>query len=59
MQFEPIWGVPIALYLFLAGLGGGAFIASAFVHWKNPDAEVTRKAGHFIAPWWWPWAWCC
>ena len=39
MQFEPIWGVPIALYLFLAGLGG-----------KNPDAEVTRKAGHFIAP---------
>ena len=50
MQFEPIWGVPIALYLFLAGLGGGAFIASAFVHWKNPDAEVTRKAGHFIAP---------
>ena len=50
MQFEPVWGIPIALYLFLAGLGGGAFITSAFVAWKHPDAVVTRKIGHYIAP---------
>ena len=27
MTFEPIWGAIIAWYLFLAGLGGGAFLA--------------------------------
>lgn len=50
MQFEPIWDVPIALYLFLAGLGGGAFITSALVAWKHPDAHTARKIGRFIAP---------
>lgn len=50
MEFEPIWGVPIALYLFLAGLGGGAFITSALVALKAPDAHFARKAGRFIAP---------
>ncbi|ANE23139.1 polysulfide reductase [Denitrobacterium detoxificans] len=50
MQFEPVWGIPIALYLFLAGLGGGAFITSAFVAWKHPHAVTTRRIGHFIAP---------
>ena len=29
MTYEPIWGTIIAWYLFLAGLGGGAFITSA------------------------------
>ena len=28
MTFEPIWGAIIAWYLFLAGLGGGAFAVS-------------------------------
>ena len=50
MEFESVWGIPIALYLFLAGLGGGAFITSAFVMWKHPQAIKTRRIGHFIAP---------
>lgn len=50
MQFEPIWGIPIILYLFLAGLGGGAFITSAIVTWKHPQAVAARKTGRFIAP---------
>lgn len=50
MSFEPIWGIPIALYLFLAGLGGGAFATSAFLAWRHPDAVNMRKAGHVIAP---------
>lgn len=50
MLFTPIWDVPIALYLFLAGLGGGAFITSSIVAWKHPQAVFARKTGRFIAP---------
>ena len=50
MTFEPIWGGPIAWYLFLAGLGGGAFVTSAFLAWKFPECTKMRKAGHIIAP---------
>lgn len=50
MSFEPIWGAPIAWYLFLAGLGGGAFTASAFLRWRHPEARGMRRAGHVIAP---------
>lgn len=50
MSFEPIWGGPIAWYLFLAGLGGGAFVTSAFLRWRHPEATKMRKAGHIIAP---------
>ncbi len=50
MTFEPIWGGPIAWYLFLAGLGGGAFVTSAFLAWKFPQCTNMRKAGHIIAP---------
>ncbi len=50
MSFEPIWGVPIALYLFLAGLGGGAFATSAFLAWRHPEAVNMRRIGHIIAP---------
>ena len=50
MSFEPIWGAPIAWYLFLAGLGGGAFVTSAFLRWRHPEAVNMRKAGHVIAP---------
>ena len=31
MIYEPIWGAIIAWYLFLAGLGGGAFATAVFV----------------------------
>ena len=50
MSFEPIWGAPIAWYLFLAGLGGGAYITSAFLRWRHPEAQGMRRVGHFIAP---------
>ena len=50
MSFEPIWGAIIAWYLFLAGLGGGAFITSAFLGWRHPEAVSMRKIGHLVAP---------
>lgn len=50
MSFEPIWSGIIACYLFLAGLGGGAFITSAFIRWRHPEAVRMRVYGHIIAP---------
>ena len=50
MSFEPIWGSIIAWYLFLAGLGGGAFITSGYLRFRHPEAVHMRKIGHIIAP---------
>ena len=50
MTYEPIWGGIIAWYLFLAGLGGGAFITSAFLKWTRPEATTMRRIGHIVAP---------
>ena len=50
MTYEPIWGPIIAWYLFLAGLGAGAFITSAFLGWRHPDATSMQKMGRIIAP---------
>lgn len=50
MSIEPVWGAPIAWYLFLAGLGAGAYITSAFLRWRHPEAHGMRRAGHVIAP---------
>lgn len=50
MMYEPIWSGIIACYLFLGGLGGGAFATSAFLAWRHPEAVNMRKIGHFIAP---------
>ena len=50
MSYEPIWSGIIACYLFLAGLGGGAFITSAFIRWRHPEAVRMRVYGHIIAP---------
>ena len=50
MTFEPIWGSIIAWYLFLAGLGAGAFATSAFLGWRHPDATSMQKTGRLIAP---------
>lgn len=50
MTFEPIWGVIIACYLFLAGLGGGAFITSTFLRWRHPEAVNMIRIGRVIAP---------
>lgn len=50
MTYEPVWGSIIAWYLFLAGLGAGAFATSAFLSWRHPEATSMRKLGHIIAP---------
>lgn len=50
MIFEPIWGAAIAWYLFLAGLGAGAFITSAFLGWKLPALRRMRNVGYVVAP---------
>ncbi len=50
MEYTPIWSGIIACYLFLGGLGGGAFATSAFLAWKHPEATTMRKIGHLIAP---------
>ena len=50
MEYTPIWSGIIACYLFLGGLGGGAFATSAFLAWRHPEAVNMRKIGHIIAP---------
>ncbi len=50
MTFEPIWNSIIAWYLFLAGLGGGAYAAAAFMRRFHPEATFLRRAAHLIAP---------
>ena len=50
MTYEPIWSGIIACYLFLGGLGGGAFASAAFVHRFCPKAAGLRRIGHWIAP---------
>ena len=50
MTYEPIWGVIIACYLFLAGLGGGAFVTSTFLRWRHPEAVNMIRIGRVIAP---------
>ena len=50
MTYEPIWSGIIACYLFLGGLGGGAFTSAALLHGLCPGTDKMRRAGHFIAP---------
>ncbi|WP_251178100.1 NrfD/PsrC family molybdoenzyme membrane anchor subunit [Adlercreutzia agrestimuris] len=50
MTYEPIWGSIIAWYLFLAGLGGGAFVTSVFIRFRHPECKKLIFVGHIIAP---------
>lgn len=50
MTFEPIWGVIIACYLFLAGLGGGAFASAAYMRLRTPHCVHLIRYGRIIAP---------
>lgn len=45
-----VWDWIIACYLFLAGLGAGAFVLAVIVGWKNPNAGKLKKIGLIIAP---------
>jgi formate-dependent nitrite reductase membrane component NrfD len=50
MVFESVWGGFIAWYLFLAGLGGGAFVFAALLNWKFPALKRIRRCALIIAP---------
>lgn len=50
MTYEPIWGPIIAWYLFLAGLGGGAFVTSVFIRFRHPECTRLIRTGRIIAP---------
>lgn len=50
MSFEPVWGAPIVWYLFLAGLGAGAFITAAFLQWRHPEATSMRRVAYVVSP---------
>ena len=45
-----VWDGIIACYLFLAGLGAGAFALAALAGFAKPDATKLRLAGYLIAP---------
>lgn len=45
-----VWGASIVWYLFLAGLGAGAYATSVVVARTQPDAVALRRAGRIIAP---------
>ena len=50
MVFEPIWGTIIGAYLFLAGLGGGAFASATYLRLKHPQLVHLIRYGRVIAP---------
>lgn len=43
-----VWNWMIACYLFLAGMGAGAFVFAVVVGWKNPSALKVKKTGMII-----------
>lgn len=50
MTYEPVWGAIIAWYLFLAGLGGGAFVTAVFIRFRHSDCPGLMRIGRIIAP---------
>ncbi len=50
MTFEPVWGTIIAWYLFLAGVGGGAFAGAAYLRLRTPCCVHLIRYGRVIAP---------
>lgn len=50
MAFEPVWGIIIGMYLFLAGLGGGAYASSTYLRLRKPDCVHLIRYGRVIGP---------
>lgn len=48
-MIEVIWDWIIALYLFLAGLGAGAFVLSCLIGWKSATNTKLKTVGLLIA----------
>ncbi|RKQ88879.1 formate-dependent nitrite reductase membrane component NrfD [Brockia lithotrophica] len=46
-----IWGIIIALYLFLAGMSAGAYATAFLAQRLYPEARKIRWAGYLVAPW--------
>lgn len=50
MTFEPVWGTIIGTYLFLAGLGGGAYASATYLRIREPECVHIIRYGRVIAP---------
>lgn len=45
-----VWDAIIAIYLFLAGLGAGAFALGALTNWAKTPAPTMKKVAFIVAP---------
>ena len=45
-----VWDAIIAIYLFLAGLGAGAFVLGALTNWAKAPAPTMKKVAFIVAP---------
>ena len=45
-----VWDAIIAIYLFLAGLGAGAFALGALTNWAKTPAPTMKKDAFIVAP---------
>ena len=45
-----VWDAIIAIYLFLAGLGAGAFVLGALTNWAKAPAPAMKKVAFIVAP---------
>ena len=45
-----VWDAIIAIYLFLAGLGAGAFVLGALTNWAKTPAPAMKKIAFIVAP---------
>ena len=45
-----VWDAIIAIYLFLAGLGAGAFALGALTDWAKTPAPTMKKVAFIVAP---------
>ena len=48
MTDELFWGVPVILYLFLAGMGAGATTVSASMLLRNSGTDCEGCVGAFL-----------
>lgn len=45
-----VWDAIIAIYLFLAGLGAGAFVLGTLTNWAKTPAPTMKKIAFIVAP---------
>lgn len=47
---QTVWGWPIAIYLFLAGVAAGAYLSAAYGWFRRGDNLITRVGIYLAAP---------